>query len=388
MQSIKRTTFFISMPLGFISLIFPIYAISFGARGMEIGLLYSIFSIISIIMRPMVGSLIDNRGRRIGILLGVVLYLLANLCFFIANDSNWLLLARIIQSFGASFLWLSIDTYIADISDIKNRSTNYAINGQIVNKGGFIGSFIGFNILLNNISDNPFRVVFMIFSLASFLALYFGFKDIKETNYSSISNDNAKLKRFKYYKHFLTIIFIKSFIVNLTTPIFLLYLQDNITNDIVKLTFLFVPATLLSMFLPRKFGQIADNSSRERIIFIGFYLIGILQIFIPFTKSYNGFMILYIIISILDMFYGPAYSSLIIDFVGEDKRGSSYGLYSLANSLGAVGGPIIGGFIYENVGKHIVFYLKGVLLIALISFVCYIYYRNIKYNDKIERQLE
>lgn len=388
MQSIKRTTFFISMPLGFISLIFPIYAMSFGANGLEIGLLYSIFSIISIIMRPMVGRLIDNKGRRVGILIGVFLYLLANINFLIASDLNWLLLARIIQSFGASFLWISIDTYIADISDIKNRSTNYGINGQTTNKGGFIGSFIGFYILLNNFSDNPFKAVFMIFSLTSFLALYFGFKDIEETNYISISNDNTKLKRFKYYKQFLVIILIKSFIVNLTTPIFLLYLQDNITNDVFRLIFLFVPATVLSMFLPRKFGQIADSSSREKIIFMGTYLVGILQIFFPFIKSYNGFMILYIIISVVDMFYSPAYSSLIIDFVGEDKRGNSYGLYSLASGLGAAIGPLIGAFIYENIGNHLVFYIKGMLLIALTSYVCYLYYKRINHTNKRQKLLE
>lgn len=386
MKGIQRMTFFTSFPLGFISLVFPIYATSYGARGMEIGFLYSIFSIISIVMRPMVGRLIDNKGRKIGILLGLSLYLMANLTFFLANSLNWLYFARIIQSFGASFLWLSIHTHIADVSDINNRSTNYATNEQILARGGFIGSLIGFNILLNNFSADPFKIVFVVFSITSFLALYFGFKDIKETDSKAISNDNIKLKRHKNYKQFLIIIFIKSLIVNLTAPIFLLYLQDYITEDIVRITFLFVPATLLSMFLPRIFGKIADRSGREKLLFIGLSLIAVLQIFIPFARTYNSFILLYTVISLVDMFYGPAYSSLIIDFVGEEKKGSSYGLYSLASSLGAVGGPLIGGFIYENIGNHIVFYIKGVLLFALTSFVCYIYYKNV--SRKRERLFE
>ena len=366
----------------------PIYATSFGARGMEIGFLYSIFSIIGITMRPMVGRLIDHKGRKLGIFIGLSLYLMANLAFFMAKDLNWLFFARIIQSFGASFLWISIDTYIADVSDIKNRGTNYATNGQIAAKGAFIGSCIGFGIFFNNFSDDPFKFVFMVFSITSFLALFFGFKDIKETNHKSILNDTIKLKRYKNYKQFLGIIFILSFITNLTAPIFLLYLQDHITNDFSGIALLYVPASILSMFLPRRFGIIADHHSREKIIFTGISLIAILQIFIPFTKSYHGFIILYTIIAIVDMFYGPAFSSLIIDFVGEDKRGSSYGLYSFSSRLGAILGPVIGGFIYERIGNHLVFYMKGVLLFALTSFVCYIYYRNIKPSRESEELLK
>lgn len=377
MKGIRRMTFFTAFPLSFVSLMIPIYATSFGARGMEIGLLYSIFSIIAITMRPMVGRLIDNKGRKLGVFIGLSLYIMANLAFFMAKDLNWLFFARIIQSFGASFLWISIDTYIADVSDISNRSTNYATNGQIAAKGGFIGSLIGFNILFSNLSDDPFKLVFMIFSITSILAFFFGLKDIEETNHQSISSDTTRLKRYKNYKQFLGFIFVLSFITNLTAPIFLLYLQDHITNDFSMISLLYVPASILSMFLPRRFGIIADHYSREKIIFTGISLIALLQILIPFAKSYHSFMILYTIIAIVDMFYGPAFSSLIIDFVGEDKRGSSYGLYSFSSRLGAIGGPILGGFIYERIGNHLVFYMKGILLFALTSFVCYIYYNEV-----------
>lgn len=387
MKEIKNTIFYASFPLGFVSLVFPIYAASFGARGMEIGLLYSIFSIIAIVMRPIVGRLIDNRGRKLGILLGVGLYFIANLSFLMAKDINWLFIARIIQSFGASFLWLSINTYIADVSDINTRSTNYGIREQLASKGGFIGSFIGLNILFNNMGDDPFKIIFSIFSLTSILALIFTIKNVKETNHKNIVIDN-KLKRHKNYKSFLGIMFTLSFITSLTAPIFLLYLQDNITNNLTMLTFLFFPSTLAYMFLPRRFGAIADKSSREKIIFIGIFFIALLQIFIPFSKGYNSFLILYTLFCIVEMFYSPALSSLIIDFVGEEKRGSSYGLYSFVSGLGAAIGPIVGGFIYERIGNDLVFYIKGVLLFALTSFVCYIYYKHITSSEEIERLLE
>lgn len=377
MKEIKNTIFYASFPLGFISLVFPVYAASFGARGMEIGLLYSIFSIISIAMRPIVGRLIDKRSRKLGILLGVALYLLANLIYFLALNYNWLLIARIIQSFGASFLWLSIDTYVADVSNIDNRSTNYGIREQIESKGEFIGSFIGFTILLNKFGNDPFKIVFLIFSLTGLLAFIYSFKNIKENSHKDEVIENS-FKKYKHFNSFLIIIFIFSFITSLTAPVFLLHIQDHITNDLALITFLFIPSSILYMFLPRRLGAIADKISREKIIFLGIFLIALFQIFIPFSKDYNSFMVLYTMLSVVAMFYSPALSSLIIDFVGEEKRGSSYGLYSFANGLGAAIGPIIGAIIYEKIGNSIVFYVKGFMLIVLTIVVFYIYYNNVK----------
>lgn len=64
MKELKRSIYFISFPLSFIGFIFPIYASNLGVSTMELGYLYSMFSMVSIIIRPIVGSLIDKRGRK------------------------------------------------------------------------------------------------------------------------------------------------------------------------------------------------------------------------------------------------------------------------------------------------------------------------------------
>lgn len=388
MKEISRTIFYASFPLGFISLIFPIYALAFGARGIEIGLLYSLFSLISIIMRPIVGRLIDAKGRKFGIFIGLALYLMANLAFLIAKNYDWLLFARITQSFGASFFWISIDVYTADISTINNRSTNYGIREQISSRGSFAGSFLGFTILLNHVGKDPFKVVFIIFSFVALLAIYFSFKDIREPDCRKPLMDNNKLRKHKNYKSFLLAIYIFSFINSLTSPVFLLYLQDYITKDLGLITFIFIPASILSIYLPRRFGAIADQTNREMILCIGIFLSAVFQILIPLTNSYHGFIILYTIISLIRIFYSPAFSSLIIDFVGEEKRGSSYGLYSLASGLGATFGPLVGSFIYEKISNYLVFYLEGLLSIVFTSVLCYIYYKTINTIGKSENQLD
>lgn len=371
MQGIKKAVFYISFPLSFIAFIFPIYASSLGISVVEIGFLYTIFSVVAILIRPVVGNLIDKKGRKKGILIGVVIYTIVNFLYSIARDYRYLLIARILQSLAASFLWISIDAAISDISSKENRAQNFGILEQSQVKGEFLGSVIGFTVLFNNFFENPFSVVFKVFFITSIISLFFTFKRVPETLEYKKDIELGMLKNKKHLRYFLIIMGIISFISSLTAPIYLIYLQQNITNKLYLISYLFVPSAILSMFLPRRFGIYADKNGRKKVIFIGMLLNAVLQIFIPFVRAYYPFMILYTLISIVNMFYSPALSSIIIDFVGENKRGRSYGLYSFASGVGSALGPLVGTYIYENIGRSIVFYLQGSLLIvAIVSIYC------------------
>lgn len=181
MRELKRSIYFISFPMSFIGFILPIYASSLWANVMEIGYMYSIFSIVSIIIRPMVGNLIDKRGRRIGIVIGIIFYTIVNGLFLFGTSFRSLLIARTIQSIAGSFLWISVDTFISDISDKSNRGKNFGTMDESITKGQMIGSFIGFTILFNNYSDYPFQLIFSIFLITSLISLYHGIKSVPET---------------------------------------------------------------------------------------------------------------------------------------------------------------------------------------------------------------
>lgn len=383
MKELKRSLFYISLPISFIGFIFPIYASSLGVNAIQIGYLFSIFSLIGIIIRPMVGNLIDNRGRRTGILIGIFLYTLVNGVFFIAKDFRFLLIARIMQSFAASFLWISVDTTISDISDKNNRGKNFGIIDQSLAKGQILGSTIGFTLLYNQLFKDPFKPIFLIFFCTSIISLIYTIKEVPETISYKKDFEQGTMKNKKDLISFLIIIGSLSLIVNLTAPIYLLYLEKNITSDLSKIAYLFVPSAILSTFLPKKFGSISDLVGREKTIIIGVLLNAILQILIPFNQKYNNFLILYTLISIVIMYYSPALSSLIMDYVGEEKRGKSYGRYNFASGIGAAIGPILGSYVYEHVGDNTVFFLKGGLLIVMVVIICYIY---IKKSDILKEE--
>lgn len=393
MRELKRSIYFISFPMAFIAFILPIYASSIGASVMEIGYLYSIFSVVSIIIRPAIGELIDRRGRRLGILIGIVFYTMVNFIFLFGDSFNHLMVARILQSIAGSFLWISVDTVISDISNKENRGRNFGSIDETGTKGQMMGSFIGLTIIFNSYSDRPFKLIFTIFSVTSLVSLYYGIKNIPETMGSKKKREKSRVKEKKNLISFLLVIGVISFIMSITAPIYILYMKDNITNNLSLISFLFIPGSILAMVLPSKFGTFSDKYGKERIILLGLFFSSILQFFIPLNKSFYGFMIIYTMISVVGMFYSPALSAIIIDFVGEEKRGRTYGRYAFATGIGSSIGPIVGSFIYTNLGNNIVFYVKGSLLIALTVFLFYNYmksYVSVKGGPKInvERDLK
>jgi len=68
----------------------------------------------------------------------------------------------------------------------------------------------------------------------------------------------------------------------------------------------------------------------------------------------------------------PAERAFVADIAGADIRGTSYGLYTFAYFLGAAVGPVAGGWLYDNVGHAVPFYVNtaalilGALLVTLV----------------------
>ena len=364
-RALRKVVFYISFPLSFMGFILPIYATSIGASLLEVGLMYSVFSLFSILVRPLVGKLIDTKGRKIGIIIGSSLYCLANLFYFSSKDVQYLLLARVFQSMGGAFLWISVSTIISDRSQIKNRSEIFGLINQSVSKGEILGAFIGFVIIYNFYFENSFKMILFIYLALGFVSLYYSLIKVEETIDLKADENREVKKREGDRKTFLVIVGLFSFITSMAAPIYLIYIKENIADSLSLIGVMYIPSGLFSLFLPKIFGQISDKKNREKIVFAGIFISGVLRCFLPFINKYYFFMIFHTLIALVSMFYAPAKSALIAEIVGEEERGKNYGIYQLAMGIGGSIGPIIGSYVYEKTSNGVIFYISGGLLMVL-----------------------
>lgn len=371
LYDLRRCLYYISFSLSFIGFMLPIYALDVGASVMEVGMLYSVFSLISIIIRPKVGNLLDRRGRKIGLFIGVVLYCLVNFLLLIGRDFKYLFLTRIFQSIGASFLWISVDTMVSDVSYAGNRSENFGSISQAIGRGDFIGCIIGLGIFFSKYFNEPFKVVFTLYFIFSLIALYICIFKIEETLcYKRDIRTKSYIKEGKTTKFILIAGFI-FYIFSLVFPLYIIYLKEYITGNLYLIGLVFLPGEAFQLFLPRRFGILADKYDRRKIVILGLFFLGVLQLFVPFIKDYFEFLIIYTLVSLIFMLIDPAASGLVIEYIGDGKRGESYGLYSLAGGVGGTLGPLVGTYYYEHIGGETIFIIGGILLIFVSGIINY-----------------
>ncbi len=55
---------------------------------------------------------------------------------------------------------------------------------------------------------------------------------------------------------------------------------------------------------------------------------------------------------------------MVVDLTGEHDHGTAYGLYDFAQNLGFTVGPVLGGLVFDTLGRAMPFYLEGIVLIV------------------------
>jgi MFS family permease len=134
----------------------------------------------------------------------------------------------------------------------------------------------------------------------------------------------------------------------------------------------YVPAALVSSFLPSRMGRVADRLGRKGPMIVGLAVGALVSALIPHLPGVITLAALWAVESLSYAVSMPAERAFVADIAGVDIRGTSYGLYTFAYFLGAAAGPLAGGWLYDHVGHATPFYLNtggllfGALLVMLV----------------------
>lgn len=102
--------------LGIIAPILPLYAKTFAASGVEIGLVFTAFSISRALLGPFVGRLSDHVGRKSLMLAGLGIYTVISV-LYVSADSLWELgLFRFLQGIGSVMVGPLAQAYVGDMT--------------------------------------------------------------------------------------------------------------------------------------------------------------------------------------------------------------------------------------------------------------------------------
>lgn len=380
----RRALFLSSFPIGILTFAIPV----FGKQVLKLDAvqtteLFSVYALMTVIMRPVAGWAMDRYGRRRFFLAGLSVQIFSNLLFAIGNSFDWLFWGRVTQGIAAGMIWLSAYAMTADLASRGGRGNLFGSVEEMLARGGLYGvlvaipffvrlSFAPFNLAFS-IDQIGWTAVFVGFMLLNAIGLILAYRRLPET-YSRVAqpvpigNGSAITRQLLILA---CIVMLTSTALNGLAPILLLYVQDHFTTNLVLLALAYLPSALIFGFLQSRLGKVADKVGRKLPIAIGLVTSGVSSAIVPSLAGLVSMVGLWALVPLVGLWASeaaafsaatPAEQALVADISGGDKRGTAFGVYTFALSMGQVLGPLLGGQLYVNIAPSAPFYANTIVL--------------------------
>jgi MFS family permease len=369
-----------SLAFAFLEFFLPIYGKEMGASAVQIGGLFSIWAVAVALLRPLVGIGLDRLGRKPFFVAAIVCFSGAMLVFAFSSTIPGLFSAQLLRGLGSAMMWISAYTIATDLAGSKERGGAVGHVDEATARGQLYGGVAGF-VLITILPENiGWQIVFLIYAGLGALGAFFGWRNVPETRPAMVPGGGERERLSPLLYRLMMIVFITAASSSMIRPIFLIFLQDRFTTDIAVLVLAIIPSGIVSSYLPSRLGRLSDRFGRTRLMSLGLVGSGLLSFFLPLLPSIILLAVLWTVESVGWAIAAPSEEAMVGDLTGRSMRGRGYGLYTLSASLGAIVGPLIGGWLYDVVGQRVPFYLNGVVLLAGALLVL-IMFRS-KYRDK------
>jgi MFS family permease len=344
--------------LGIIAPILPLYAKTFAASGLQIGLVFTAFSVSRALLAPFVGRLSDRIGRRHLILAGLVGYAAASLLYTTADALWQLAVFRLIQGAASVMVTPVAQAYVGDLipEGREGRYMNAFYAAMFIGMG--IGPLLGGGIGAAWSYEAAFYVMAGL-SVLAFLLVWFTVPADSRRHVPRPSRSTQPPWRY-LTKHdavramsmyFAT----RGFWRQSMNTFFPLYAVTFLGVGeggvgIVLSTYMFAEGLLQ---IP--FGLLADRFPRVRQVVVGSVLAPLMMVAVPFVDSIWS-------VGILTFFMG-AFSALgRASLVAiRTELGRTHGMATLAGlqsssfAVGQMLGPAVSGLIVDGLGVVAVF---------------------------------
>jgi multidrug resistance protein len=339
-----------------------------GASPTMIGFLFASFGVTLLIVSMPMGAVSDRIGRRAPMVGGLVALAAATVIFAFAGSLPWLFAARLVQGAADAVTWVVGFALIADLYRPEDRGrvmgmvmsgTNFAIMfGPTL--GGWLYEAGGIRL--------PFLVVA---ALAAIGALAFLWLELPDQHAERETVPIRTILRIPAVAACAAAVVSASSTISMLEPVLPLFLFSTLGLGPARIGLIFGIGAVASTALHPIYGRLVDRWGGRRLTMVGLVLTASVLPILSRAWSYQSAILFYLLMaSTVALVITPslAYMAEATSRAGVGSFGVGYGLYNMAWGAGLLGGPALGGFLFERMGfpRLALFWAPGVVSITIL----------------------
>ena len=352
-----------------------IYIRNLGATVPQIGLFFTLSSIVPLALQILGGWISDTLGRLRAIAIGSVVGIFTYVALILAPSWEWLLIAAAFSAITGALVGPSFDAFLAEQSSEKNRAKMFGISHALFGVVGFIGPALGgwlaeirgFKFMLLIAGVMYICATVLRVSMARSLGKNGGRKTEK-LSFTGLKSNLGSMFGLLFAGGVVTWILITDGVRDtsfaLSMNLFSVYMQDfgGLSLQQIGLTSSMFGLFMMLTVFPA--GILSDKVGERVGIALGFALVGIslgMLVFLPFG-AFGLYLIGWALAGVGVGLMQPAYMSLISKAVPEKLRGTAFGLFSTSLGLVSLPAPWIGGQLWQAVSPRFPFLITVVVI--------------------------
>ncbi len=352
--------------------ILPLYIKQLGGSNHEVGIVMGAFAIGLLLCRPQLGQLADRRGRKLVLLIGLVVATIAPLGYLVSHTIPTLIVVRIVHGVSIAAFATAYSALIVDLAPVQHRGELIGYMSLVNPIGVALGPAIG-GYLQSSLGYSP---LFWMAATLAIVGLVCCQSQVHVPAQTSASEPSQTGDRQVFWQLLLspririptlTMLLVGIAFGTLSTFVPLFMKEAGVTLN----PGLFYTSAAIASFAVRLLaGRASDRYGRGRLLTLGLVLYTLAMFTLWSAHSAPAFLAA----GLLEGAGAGTFLPMMIALVGDRslplERGRVFSLCMGGFDLGlGVAGPSL-GFIADWAGYRGLFGLAtGLVLLGLLSFV-------------------
>ena len=350
----------------------PLYLKSLNASVVQIGLFFTLSSILPLILQILGGWISDTLGRLRSIAMGSVAGVLSYVGLILAPTWQWVLLGEGLGAVTRSLIGPSFSAFIADQSAEENRARVFGITDSIFMLvlvigpplGGWLADLYGFRVMLIS-SGIIYTFAAMIRIGMARTAARGAEANPEKLSLSSLKGNLGAMGGLLLAGGVMTWILItdgvRDIAFTMSFTLESLYLEEVGGLSMRQIGLLSSVFGIFNMITTIPAGKLADQKGERVAIVGGFFLTFIALLVFLNVNTFWGYAAAWAIFGVGVGSMSPAYQSLTSKAVPEKLRGTAFGLLHSSLGLFSLPAPAIGARLWDRYSPQTPFSITAVI---------------------------